>query len=117
MNQPDQSAATESASWRNAFDIMMVAQREKMSRVLPDKIAVRNKKDQLFNDLLTMIKKEGLQWKLSEVDGGTAFNALKFLIWYVDGLHHTFADRNLHISNNLSNFVGYNLPEKSKHKK
>ena len=57
LNQTDQSASTESAPCRNAFDIMMAAQREKMSHVLPDKIAVRNKKDQLFNDLVTMIGK------------------------------------------------------------
>lgn len=69
-----------------------------MSRVLPNKVAVRNKKDQLFNDLLTMVEKKGLQWKPSEVDGGTALNALKSFydaVWYVDGHHHTFADRNL----------------------
>jgi len=120
LNQTDQSASTESAPCRNAFDIMMAAQREKMSHVLPDKIAVRNKKDQLFNDLVTMIEKKGLQWKPSEVEGGTAVNTLKSLcdaVWYVDGHHHTFAERNLKIPESLSNFVGYNQPEKSKHRK
>jgi len=64
VNQTDQSAATESAPRCNAFDIMMAAQREKMSCVLPDKITVRNKKGQLCNDLLTMIEKKGLHHKL-----------------------------------------------------
>jgi len=94
VNQTDLSAATESALCKNAFDIVMAAQRDKMSRLLSDKIAVGNK-DQLFNDLLTMIEKKRLQWKPSEVDGGTAFNALKSLcdaVWYVDGHYHTFAD-------------------------
>ena len=87
----------------------MSAQRKKMSRVLPDKIVVRNKKDQLFNNMLMIIEKEGLRWKPSEVDGGTAFNALSSLcdaVWYADGHHQTFAERNLCIPEILSNFVG-----------
>ena len=67
-----------------------------------------------------MIEKEGLQWKPSEVDNGTAFNALRPFsdaIWYVDGHHHTFAERSLSIPKILSNFVGYSQPEKSKHRK
>jgi len=43
------SAVGEPTPYCNAFDIIMAAQRERMSRVLPDKIVVRNKKDQLFN--------------------------------------------------------------------
>jgi len=79
---------------RNAFDIMMAAQRERMSRVLPDKIVVRNKKDQLFNDMLMMIDKNGLKWKPSEVDSGTASNAFSSLcdaLWYVDEHHQKIA--------------------------
>ena len=70
--------------------------------------------------MLMMIEKEGLRWKPSEVDGGTASNALSSLcdaVWYADGHHQTFAERNLCIPKILSNFVGYNSPEKSKHKK
>ena len=39
MDRSDVEATTH----QNAFDIMMSAQRKKMSRVLPDKIVVRNK--------------------------------------------------------------------------
>jgi len=38
-------------------------------------------------------------------------------LWYVNGHHHIFAERSLLIHKILSNFVGYNQPEKSKHKK
>ena len=58
-----------------------------------------------------MIEKDGLWWLPSEVDSGTAVNALRSLcdaVWYIDGHHHTFAERNLHIPAILSNFVGYN---------
>lgn len=109
LPQMDRSDVGEATTHQNAFDIMMSAQRKKMSRVLPDKIVVRNKKDQLFNNMLMMIEKEGLRWKPSEVDGGTASNALSSLcdaVWYVDGHHQTFAERNLCIPEILSNFVG-----------
>lgn len=52
---------------RNAFEVMMCAQAEKVSVVLPNKVQVRNKKDELFNDILQLIAKEGLVWKVSEV--------------------------------------------------
>jgi len=96
---------------------MMAAQRERMSCVLPDKIVVRNKKDQLYNDMLMMIEKNGLK---CEVNSGTASNVLSSLcdaLWYVDGHHQTFAGRILSIPEIFSNFTGYNQPEKLKHKK
>ena len=116
LQQMDESDVEEATTHQNAFDILMAAQREKMSRVLPDKIVVRNKKDQLFN-MLMMIEKEGLRWKPSEVDSGTASNALSSLcdaVWYIDGHHQTFAERNFCIPEILSSFVGYNKPENSK---
>ena len=57
----------------------MCAQAEKASVVLPRKLLVRNKKDELFNDILLFIEKEGLVWKASEVDNGTASNAISTL--------------------------------------
>ena len=40
---------------------MMYAQVEKASVVLPRKVQVRNKKDELFEGILQLIEKEGLQ--------------------------------------------------------
>jgi len=70
--------------------------------------------------MLMMIEKNGPKWKPSEVDSGTAYNALSSLcdaLWYVDGHHQTFAGRNLSIPEIFSYFTGYNQPEKSKRKK
>ena len=64
------------------------------------KVLVRNKKDELFNDILLLIEKEGLVWKVSEDDNGTASNAVATLreaLWYVDRHHHTLADRNCYV--------------------
>ena len=99
---------------------MMYAQAEKASVVLPRKVQVRNKKDELFNDILQLIEKEGLVWKASEVDNGTASNAISTLrdaLWYIDGHHQTLADRSCHVPHVFTGFVEYNSPEKSKHKK
>ena len=79
---------------------MMCAQAEKASVVLPNKVLVRNKKDELFNDVLQLIEKEGLVWKASEVDNGTAANAIctvRDALWYIDGHHQTLADRSCHV--------------------
>ena len=59
-----------------------------------------NKKDELFNDILLFIEKEDLIWKASEVDNGTASNAISTLrdaLWYIDGHHQTLADRSCHV--------------------
>jgi len=54
----------------------MFAQAEKASVVLPRNVLIRNKRDELFNDILGLIEKEGLVWKSSAVDNGTASSAI-----------------------------------------
>ena len=105
---------------RNAFELMMCAQAERASVVLPRKVQVRNKKDELFNDILQLIEKEGLVWKASEVDNGTSSNAISTLrdaLWYIDGHHQTLSDRSCHVPHIFAGFTEYNNPERSKHKK
>jgi len=63
LQQADKSAVGEPTPHCNAFNIITAAQRERISRVFPDKIVVRNKKDQLFNDM--MIEKNGNHLKLT----------------------------------------------------
>ena len=59
---------------KNAFEVLMCAQAEKASVVLPSKVQVHNEKDEMFNDILQFVETEGLVWKPSEVDNGTASN-------------------------------------------
>lgn len=104
---------------RNAFELMMCAQAERASVVLPQKVLVRNKKDELFNDILQLIEKEGLVWKASEVDNGTSSNAISTLrdaLWYIDGHHQTLSDRSCQVPSVFAGFTQYN-PDRSKHKK
>ena len=97
----------------------MCSQAEKVS-VLPKKVLACNKKDKLFNDILQLIEKEGLVWRASEVDNGTASTAVRTLrdaLWYIDGHHHTLADRSCDVPQVFEGFVEYNIPERSKHRK
>ena len=104
---------------QNAFELMMCAQTEK-AFVLLKKVLACNKKDKLFNDILQLIEKEGLVWWASEVDNETASTAvckLRDALWYIDGHHHTLADRSCHVSQVFEGYVEYNIPERSKHRK
>jgi len=73
----------------------MFAQAEKASVVLPKNVLICNKRDELFNDILGLIEKEGLVWKASEVDNGTASSAictLRDAFWYIERHHQTLTD-------------------------
>ena len=105
---------------RNAFELMLQVQKESSTIVLPKKVTVGNKKDELYNDIVDLFEKEGLVWKSSEVQSGIATNAVTTIrdtLWYIDGHKHTLADRSCHIPVVFSAFEGYNKPERSKHRK
>ena len=104
----------------NAFQVMMSAQVRLASQVHPNHVSVSNRKDELFNSIIDWLKKEGLSWKPSEVANGTAstmVSTIRDVLWYLDGHHSTLAERSCPIPHLFSQFVGYNTPEKSKHRK
>lgn len=81
----------------NAFNVMMQAQADLDNVGSSPMLLVKNKLDQLNNNLNAMVRSEGLFWKADEVHGGTAKNTLHALsdaLWYVDGSHSTFVERN-----------------------
>ena len=65
QNEMDGASCNSTASRRNAFDVLMnsqrALQRSMMSRKLPEPVDERNKKDKLFNDLLTFMESKHLQ--------------------------------------------------------
>ena len=108
----------------NAFEIMMAAQRmldasaNQVRR--PPAVIVRNKHDQLFNDVLSAIESKDLQWKPDEVRCGSAtktIQALRDTLWYIDGSHGTLSERSCGVPEIFKQFTGYNKPEVSKHRK
>jgi len=50
----------------------MAAQKRLDSVHLPPLLIVRNKRDQLYNDILSTIESMNFQWQSNEVHGGTA---------------------------------------------
>ena len=75
----------------DAFALMMCSQRQIDQRKLPSKLVVRTKKDQLFNDVVDMLKPRGLLFSSNEV-ASSGQNLVKLLtdsLWYIDGHHES----------------------------
>ena len=60
---------------KNAFEIMMNSQRQLRKPRLPERIIEKNKKDKLFNDLITLLESKGLKWTEGEITSGKCFVA------------------------------------------
>lgn len=105
---------------KNAFEIMMVSQKS-LSRKseLPSRIEKpRNNKDRMFNDLVSLFASN--RWKWSDggdTHGSNFISNLRDALWYLDGHHSTLATRSCSIPEPFDKFEGYNMPERSKHRK
>lgn len=81
---------------------------------------VKNKRDQLFNDLLTTIKSKGLRWRPEEVNCGAAtrsVQAIRDTLWYIDATHTILTERSCGIPEIFKSFNGCSKPELLKHQK
>ena len=73
---------------RDAFQIMFAAQRQLNSIKFPPIVNVLNKRDQLYNDLLSLPKSKDPIWEFEEVQSGMATRAMQTLrdaLWFVNG--------------------------------
>ena len=103
---------------KDAFTVMMMNQRRLCARSLPDSIVERTKKDKLFNDLLQVARKKGLNLASDQIESGKSyFTVLTSVLWYIDGHQSTLSARGCKIPELFQSFIGYNLPELSKHRK
>ena len=114
-----QDAPQSSHTLRSAFTILMSSSRAMQSeKKLPPRVQVRTKKDQLYNDVVAFFEKNGWEWTTGADTHGRKFvQQLQETLWYIDGHHHSFADRSHPIPSIFKSFVGYNTPELSKHRK
>lgn len=104
----------------SVFRTMMMNQREldKQER-LPVRIeSPRTNKDRLFNDLIALFDEKKWTWH----DGGrtlgkNVISSLCDTLWYIDGHHSTLEVRSGSIPAPFDRFDGYNVPERSKHRK
>ncbi len=86
----------------------------------PNQVQERTKKDKLFNDLLlSILKAKELCLNHDEVHtfGVRLLKTICDVLWYIDGSHHLFSQRSTGIPQIFHTFTGYNVPEKSKHRK
>ena len=83
-------------------------------------VIVRNKRDEIYNDLLVYLKSKELLWTAEEVQSETATRAVQSLrdvLWYIDGSHHTLNERGCTIPTVFRQCEGYNKLEQDKHRK
>jgi hypothetical protein len=84
---------------------------------LPIPLREKNRKDQMFNEILKTFLAMGLSWNDPELYGKPFIQDLCNLLWYIDGHHDVLASRSCQIPVFFSRFVGFNKPELSKHRK
>ena len=103
---------------RNAFSIMITAQRQiQQGNGVPLTIQVKTNKDRLYSDLVHLMKELGVKWNDPNVYAVPFLKEFGDVLWYVDGYHETIAERAPKIPSLFSRYTGYNCPEKHKHRK
>lgn len=119
LEQQREEAMQQCIPARNPFQIMAMAQRQLQfgDNGVPRKISVSTKKDQLFNDLVQLMKDIEVRWNDANAFGVPFLKNLTEILWYIDGHHHTIAERAPPIPTLFSDFNGYNCPERHKHRK
>ncbi len=82
-------------------------------------VNVRNKKDQLYNDLINLFISHNALLEEDEVMplGKELVKTMCNILWYVDGYHSVFAERAIPVPTLFRQFSGYNVPHLSKHRK
>ena len=84
---------------------------------LPSKIKEKNSKDRLYNKRTDSFLAMGLSWKDPEKFGKPFIHDMCDVLWYIDGHHAALASRSCPVPSMFSSFVGFNKPERSKHRK
>lgn len=76
-------------------------------------------KDALYNDLISMFVSQKALLYESEINsiGKKLVTTLRDVLWHVDGHHNRLTERAISIPPMFQRFVGYNVPELSKHRK
>ena len=104
---------------RNAFEIMHQQQVSEMKPDLDPETDEKTSKDRMRNSLIRLVRSKRLFWRASEskTRGEHCIQTLKNVLWYIDGHHDTLKKQSQKIPGLFETFTGYNVPEKSKHRK
>ena len=101
----------------DAFELTMFSQTQQLRKFPRKKEPPQNQKDKLFNDLIDLLEVKQLFYSLAESSGHSLVKVLTDLLWHIDGHHATFSDQSCAIPLVFANFIGYNVSERSKHRK
>ena len=116
----DSTSSTVQRPMQNAFEIMFQSQRRLAMQTLPARVDdPKNRKQKLRNDILDLLDQNNVAFKHCEVTsvGEQIIQALTNTLWYVDGHHEVLKSRACEVPSVFGGFVGYNIPEVSKHRK
>ena len=101
----------------NAFQVLLSSQE---SKTFLEPVNERNKRDKLYNDLVELLKEKGLTLSASREEtnfGVKLLKCIRDILWYIDGAHQVLGLRSRGVPQVFSKYNGYNVPEKSKHRK
>ena len=97
----------------------MASQKQLSVLGLPQSVTVRTRKDKFYNDFIGFLKEENATFPANSVNS-CCKNFTKVMVdclWYIDGHHDTLRKQSCPIPQLFQQFVGYNIPEASKHRK
>jgi hypothetical protein len=103
----------------NAFSIMAASQRRLQlgDNGLPFPEKVKDGRDRLYNDLISLMREMGVKWSDPGVFGVAFLKNLRDVLWYIDGHHDTIAAKVHPVPQVFAKFNGYNCPQAHKHRK
>lgn len=101
----------------NTIDDIIVPE-ESLSLSFPGPIAERNRKDALYNKIVTFFNSSSVGLPEEELSlGKKLLITLRDIFWYIDNHHHVFDRVKKPIPMVFHSFIGFNTPELSKHRK
>ena len=96
---------------------MMSSQHQMCLQKLPQKKIEYNSKDRLYNSLLDFLHESLPFQRMKWITLGSILYACYRSVWYIDGRHAIIEHHSAPIPTTFSRFVGFNVPQKSKHRK
>ncbi|CAG8717498.1 32931_t:CDS:2, partial [Racocetra persica] len=101
----------------NPFDIIFNTQNS--STLSKWKLSIKpNKKEQLWNDIITWIKKKNSSWigpNVAETIRKPFIQDLTNTLWYIDGYNHNTFTQRYNLPKVFESFIGYNNPQDYKY--
>ena len=99
----------------DAFQVMMSSMGQQLVTLPRKKEPPRNQKDKPFNSVVDLLEEQKLSYSPAEAES-SGQNLVKMLtdyLWHTDGHHDTLKKQLCPVPP----FTGYNMPERSKHRK